>query len=230
MKKVDLETFKKRISINSSAKNLALVSVEFDGLRTHLPPMTIEPIFKKVMKVWEMAFASTRNEALANGDMYYFTGIECKHGHVSPRMASSKGCYVCLRARDDSTNEGHRARREADPVGERIKRMNREFKRSYGITYDDFREIIKKQNNKCAICGVDETAVDVSKKRGQLTNFACDHDHVTGEVRGALCDKCNTSIGLMDDDRERFKKAIEYLDTHTIASIKKMTKKLKEKK
>jgi len=221
MKQVDLETFKKSININSSAKNLALASIEFHSLRTHLPPRAIEPIFKKVMKVWEMAFAKSWSEARDNGDRYYFTGKECKHGHISPRITSSHGCYVCLRSKDEDTNNKARARRDADPIRERIKRMNREFNRSYGISYDDFREIIKKQNNKCAICGVDETAVDVSKKRGQLTNFACDHDHMTGDVRGALCDKCNTAIGLMDDDKTRLKKAIEYLDKHTVASIKK---------
>ena len=36
--------------------------------------------------------AATNKEA--NGERPYFTGRECKHGHISPRYKSSK-CMVC---------------------------------------------------------------------------------------------------------------------------------------
>lgn len=38
-----------------------------------------------------------------------------------------------------------------------------------------------------------------------------DHDHKTGQFRGWLCTKCNTSIGLMRENPEFLRAAIEYL-------------------
>ena len=40
-----------------------------------------------------------------------------------------------------------------------------------------------------------------------------DHNHETGEIRGILCHKCNTGIGLLNDDQELLKKAITYLES-----------------
>ena len=57
---------------------------------------------------------------------------------------------------------------------------------------------------KCAICGVPQE---------DLPRMLCaDHCHESGEFRGLLCDNCNTAIGLMKDDVDRLKKAIEYLE------------------
>lgn len=35
----------------------------------------------------------TRAEACANGSAYYFTGGECKQGHISKRRTNNAGCY-----------------------------------------------------------------------------------------------------------------------------------------
>jgi hypothetical protein len=37
----------------------------------------------------------TRSEAMAALDMYYFTGKECKHGHISKRYTTNGICYEC---------------------------------------------------------------------------------------------------------------------------------------
>ena len=39
--------------------------------------------------------------------------------------------------------------------------------------------------------------------------WQCDHDHKTGMFRGHLCKKCNTGTGLIGDNVEYFKNAIE---------------------
>ena len=39
-----------------------------------------------------------------------------------------------------------------------------------------------------------------------------DHNHKTGEVRGYLCESCNTGIGRFDDDVTILKRAITYLE------------------
>lgn len=38
----------------------------------------------------------SRQEAVALGKTRYFTGIPCKHGHVSERMVSNKSCVACM--------------------------------------------------------------------------------------------------------------------------------------
>lgn len=42
--------------------------------------------------------AATREEAQARGDMYFFTGMPCRRGHVAARYTSSPMCVECVRA------------------------------------------------------------------------------------------------------------------------------------
>ena len=51
----------------------------------------------------------------------------------------------------------------------------------------------------CEICGVNKAT-------------AWDHDHATGKIRGQLCGPCNIALGLLEDDKERMRKAIAYLE------------------
>ena len=39
-----------------------------------------------------------------------------------------------------------------------------------------------------------------------------DHDHSSGALRGYLCRKCNTGLGMFDDNSEYLKSAIDYLE------------------
>jgi hypothetical protein len=41
--------------------------------------------------------------------------------------------------------------------------------------------------------------------------LAVDHCHITGKVRGILCNGCNRGIGYLGDDVERLENAIKYL-------------------
>lgn len=73
----------------------------------------------------------------------------------------------------------------------------------YGITVDDYDDMLFKQNNCCAICG--------SPKGAAGKRLAVDHSHQTGAVRGLLCDECNTGLGKFKDDPSLLARAIEYL-------------------
>ena len=42
----------------------------------------------------------TKEEAKAKGLKYYFTGKECKHGHISKRTVWSGTCYTCVNNRN----------------------------------------------------------------------------------------------------------------------------------
>jgi hypothetical protein len=39
-----------------------------------------------------------------------------------------------------------------------------------------------------------------------------DHCHTTGDIRGWLCDNCNTGLGKFREDKEVLKRALKYLD------------------
>lgn len=56
----------------------------------------------------------------------------------------------------------------------------------------------------CGICGSDGL-----QDRQRL---GIDHDHETGEVRGILCQKCNSAIGMLGDDLALLLAAVAYLE------------------
>jgi ribosomal protein S27AE len=73
----------------------------------------------------------------------------------------------------------------------------------YGITKEQFLELVKKQNSKCASCG--DSAV------GSEHTLCVDHCHNTLEIRGLICSGCNTAAGWLDDDPEKAEKLARYL-------------------
>lgn len=86
-----------------------------------------------------------------------------------------------------------------------------DLKKKYGISFEYWNELKQKQNNTCAICKQPELSLDHRTK--QVRNLAVDHNHDTGQVRGLLCKRCNTAIGLFEDNVDLLAKAISYLST-----------------
>lgn len=99
-------------------------------------------------------------------------------------------CKTCRNAlvRDKrSNNEDYRL--------SRITYNKRYYAKSYGITLEEYDEIISRG---CEVCGsFDKPCVD--------------HDHATGKVRGCLCNSCNLSLGRLNDDPDRILKLYEYI-------------------
>lgn len=79
----------------------------------------------------------------------------------------------------------------------------------YGITRDQFKQMLTNQKGVCAICGEPETQID--KRTGNVRQLAVDHCHTTGKVRGLLCTHCNHGIGKFKDKIDLLQKAINYL-------------------
>ena len=76
------------------------------------------------------------------------------------------------------------------------------------ITVEEYDKLLDAQQGKCAICGKKET---VKSRWGTLIRLAIDHDHKTNKVRGLLCYKCNSFLGLANDDTNILFQAINYL-------------------
>jgi hypothetical protein len=83
------------------------------------------------------------------------------------------------------------------------------IKRRYGITYEEYLQRLKDQDNKCAIW---RSSVHKNKRTGKLVQtLFIDHDHSTGKVRGLLCSPCNHGLGQFKDNKAALFRAIKYL-------------------
>ena len=58
--------------------------------------------------------------------------------------------------------------------------------RRYGLTVKQVAQMLKDQDNKCAICTI------------VLQKYHIDHCHVTDKVRGILCISCNVKLGWFE--------------------------------
>ena len=86
-------------------------------------------------------------------------------------------------------------------------------KRQYGIEPEHLASMVERQNNRCAICGCEETRFKDDEHKTKWS-LAVDHDHGTGRVRGLLCGDCNVGLGAFKDDTDRLLSAILYLKSH----------------
>lgn len=112
------------------------------------------------------------------------------------------------RARVQKWREENPARRQESDSARYLqapdKYRERGLQRRYGLTSNEFDALAEKQGGKCAICaGVEQ----VQRKR----RLSVDHDHDTGEVRGLLCSRCNSALGLFQDRLDILEAAAAYL-------------------
>jgi len=80
--------------------------------------------------------------------------------------------------------------------------------RLYGITADDYNQLLAEQGEQCAICGCGS-----NHARNHGKSCLCvDHCHTSGQVRGLLCQTCNIGISYFADSGELLRGAAQYLD------------------
>ena len=72
-----------------------------------------------------------------------------------------------------------------------------------GITVKIYNELFGNHNGFCDICGIHQKDVDKT--------FSIDHDHVTGKIRGLLCQNCNWMLGHGRDNLDILIAAYAYL-------------------
>ena len=82
--------------------------------------------------------------------------------------------------------------------------LNR-VRRKFGLTPEQYQQKIEDHSGRCAICG------NVPDKR-----LCVDHNHITGQIRGLLCSKCNTAIALLKENVDILNAAQEYLMKYSI--------------
>jgi hypothetical protein len=78
--------------------------------------------------------------------------------------------------------------------------------KQYGLTLESYDELLQEQGGVCKICLTDDP-----RGQSKAGRFYVDHNHRTGQVRGLLCNDCNTAIGLLKDSPAIAEVAHQYL-------------------
>lgn len=122
--------------------------------------------------------------------------LECFSKHSRARDGLQNSCKKCM--------SKYRKEWAKDPDN----RRRRKLRTKYNLTLECYNEMLKAQEGKCKICGTTET------RNKKFDFLVVDHCHKSNKVRGLLCDYCNVALGRFEDDIERVKKAVKYLEEH----------------
>jgi hypothetical protein len=137
-----------------------------------------------------------------------------KHGLcIQCSKQAIKGQHHCIpcrnkkreRAKSAQGTEGRQKTCDKYYKSHQPKWRNYYYKKHYGISLEEYNQILRQQKEVCAICGKPNPSNYIQKR------LYVDHDHKTGKVRGLLCCYCNWMLGHLREDIEVAKKAIEYI-------------------
>lgn len=126
----------------------------------------------------------------------------CKRGHEftkenTLKEGNKRSCRICR-------NNGAKLARRKRALNEDEFYRKQNLHYSYGLTIQSFDEMVNAQNGLCLIC---LKLPDTGKKK----RLYVDHCHETGAIRGLLCNRCNSAIGLLGENTETMGRAIEYI-------------------
>lgn len=111
-------------------------------------------------------------------------------------------CKTCTSKRNNTYKKVHK-----DKHLKQVKRWQKAnpekmklywIKQKYGLNSNTYMEMLNSQEHKCKIC----------KEKVKLV---VDHSHKNGNIRGLLCNSCNTAIGFFKESIESLESAILYL-------------------
>lgn len=82
-------------------------------------------------------------------------------------------------------------------------------KTAYGLTKEEYEAMYTSQGGRCKICQKDFPPLSERKKA-----VVVDHNHLTGVVRGLLCQECNKALGCVKENPEILREMIRYLEMY----------------
>lgn len=143
----------------------------------------------------------------------------CKRGHdlsgAGVRIRKSDGQRICIRCHRLSSAKSYA--RKAKQGWQWRRRLKK-----YGLTEAAFDAMLAAQGRRCPICRAEiRRPYKAGAWRGEAPgarvvvtgdSIAIDYDHTSAIVRGLLCSRCKSAIGLMHDDAERMRRAAEYIE------------------
>jgi hypothetical protein len=110
-----------------------------------------------------------------------------------PEAARKPGTTVC----DNCRAEKRRDRQAYE---------RRRSLRKYGLTQEQYDQLLASQAGRCAACGTDEPGAK---------GWCIDHCHKSGRVRALLCSRCNVILGWVDEDPAVLRSLADWLERQT---------------
>jgi Autographiviridae endonuclease VII len=127
---------------------------------------------------------------------------------VCPKCRESKPLVSFYRSRGRKDGRaGWCSRCQSIYLASGVKRRSR-LRTTYGITVAQYDAMLVAQGGGCAICK--QPPNTYLRRKASL---AVDHDHATGEVRGLLCGRCNTALGLLGESWEVILELFGYVES-----------------
>lgn len=121
----------------------------------------------------------------------------------TPEQRAKRTAYMAgyREANRESTNESARISHAKVRAGRSSEeRHDQHLRATYKIGRKTYLAMLERQGGKCAICGS-----DTSRWKHR---FHVDHCHLSGLVRGLLCNRCNPMLGWVEP---RMKEILNYL-------------------
>lgn len=119
----------------------------------------------------------------------------CRDCHAEAR----RGYRARHPERSKAADKAYYARNKAKARAYQLQKL-------YGISVEQYEEMMQAQEGLCALCGKPPSGW------GKSRTLHIDHCHETGEVRSLLCTYCNTGLGKFNDNAELLRKAADYLE------------------
>ncbi len=139
------------------------------------------------------------------GVKYNILSLRCKicfYNTRSKYRKSNKGkekdlrYYLSNKGKDATKRSNHSELSDDRYLKYRLKKL-------YNLTIEEYNFLVIQQCNLCLICG------NILTKK---IRCCIDHDHITGKVRGLLCNNCNQAIGILNEDIKSLNNMIVYLN------------------
>jgi hypothetical protein len=109
-------------------------------------------------------------------------------------------CKSCIKKDVKKLDSCYRKWRESH----KLEKVIYNLKRNYGLTYEEYQQMVKHQKGLCAICRNQERIKTCNR-------LSVDHNHKTGQIRGLLCSRCNRLLAWAEENLNIFYNAIKYL-------------------
>lgn len=165
--------------------------------------MEVEAKYGKTRGQYPSTFLSVSPEK-------HLAGKPCKVCLATLRYRKNGACVRCARRKARQHYFFNREARikasqeysKKNPRASRVAHL----KRAFGMTLEQFDELLLRQDHKCAIC---HTATPSGR------GWHVDHCHSSGKIRGILCHHCNVILGHAKDDVGHLQACTAYLNGHT---------------
>lgn len=122
------------------------------------------------------------------------------------KRVAVRRCYKCQAPVPEAARKPGKAVCDGCRVDRRADNQARERRRSlrkYGLTQEQYDQLLASQHGRCAACGTGEPGTK---------GWCIDHCHRSGRVRALLCMRCNTVAGLAGEDPAVLRALADWLE------------------